>query len=174
MTLSRALFSSARPSWETPRDLFTLLDREFAFTLDVCAEASNAKCARYFTRAQDALRKRWRGRCWMNPPYGRQIAQWVAKAYQAAQQGALVVSLLPARTDTAWWQDLVMGAREIRLIRGRLKFVGAKSSAPFPSAIVVFRRARSRFKTPRVRTWNLRRVFRHSQINRLATLQIQL
>lgn len=77
----------------------------------------------------------------MNPPYGRQIGIWVKKARDAATQGkATVVCLLPARTDTAWWHDYVMKANEIRLIRGRLKFGDGKGSAPFPSAIVVFKK----------------------------------
>lgn len=77
----------------------------------------------------------------MNPPYGRQIGNWVKKARDAATQGkATVVCLLPARTDTAWWHDYVMKADEIRLIRGRLKFGDGKGSAPFPSAVVVFKK----------------------------------
>lgn len=77
----------------------------------------------------------------MNPPYGRQIGIWVKKAKETARQGkATVVCLLPARTDTAWWHDYVMKANEIRLIRGRLKFGDGKGSAPFPSAIVVFKK----------------------------------
>lgn len=77
----------------------------------------------------------------MNPPYGRQIGNWVKKAKETARQGkATVVCLLPARTDTAWWHDYVMKADEIRLIRGRLKFGDGKGSAPFPSAIVVFKK----------------------------------
>ncbi|PYR31508.1 MAG: adenine methyltransferase, partial [Acidobacteria bacterium] len=75
-----ALFSSARADWETPSDLFTRLDREFSFTLDVCATARNRKCRRYFTCSKDGLRQRWTGRCWMNPPYGRAIGAWVRKA----------------------------------------------------------------------------------------------
>ena len=77
----------------------------------------------------------------MNPPYGRKIGIWVKKAKEAAtQEKATVVCLLPARTDTAWWHDYVMKANEIRLIRGRLKFGDGKGSAPFPSAVVVFRK----------------------------------
>jgi site-specific DNA-methyltransferase (adenine-specific) len=74
----------------------------------------------------------------MNPPYGREIGQWVKKAYESSKKGAIVVALLPARTDTKWFHDYVMKAREVRLIRGRVKFVGAKASAPFPSMAVVF------------------------------------
>lgn len=74
----------------------------------------------------------------MNPPYGRTIKQWMQKAYESSLKGATVVCLVPARTDTAWWHDFAMKG-EIEFIRGRLKFGGHKNSAPFPSAVVVFR-----------------------------------
>lgn len=73
----------------------------------------------------------------MNPPYGRQIAVWVKKAYESAQNGATVVCLLPSRTDTAWFHDYCVKG-EVRFIRGRLKFGESKNSAPFPSAVVIF------------------------------------
>ena len=74
----------------------------------------------------------------MNPPYGRSIGRWMRKAYESAEDGATVVSLIPARTDTQYWHRYAMKG-EIRLIRGRIKFGGAKSGAPFPSAVVIFR-----------------------------------
>ncbi len=86
----------------------------------------------------DGLALTWLGTCWMNPPYGRKIGQWVRKAYESSLLGATVVCLLPARTDTAWWHDYVVKG-EIRFLRGRLKFGGQKNSAPFPSAVVVYR-----------------------------------
>jgi phage N-6-adenine-methyltransferase len=132
-------FSSRTDLWATPLSFYAKLDAEFGFTLDVCAIADNAKCARYYTPAEDALRQRWDGTCWMNPPYGRQIGRWIEKAYVSAQQGATVVCLVPARTDTRWWHVWVMRADEIRLVRGRLKFGDGRNSAPFPSAVVVFR-----------------------------------
>lgn len=132
-------FSSKTGVWETPRQLFEKLDTEFNFTLDVCALPENAKCRRYFTPEADGLKQVWSGVCWMNPPYGREIGKWVEKAFESAKAGATVVCLLPARTDTAWWHTYVMEAFEIRFLRGRLRFVGAESSAPFPSAVVVFR-----------------------------------
>ena len=77
-------------------------------------------------------------RVFMNPPYGSKIPDWVRKARESAEQnGALVVGLLPARTDTKWWSD-VMKASEIRFIKGRLKFGDSKQSAPFPSVIVIW------------------------------------
>ncbi|WP_156276197.1 phage N-6-adenine-methyltransferase [Neomoorella glycerini] len=138
--MNRGLFSSASDEWETPQWLFDQLNKEFRFVLDVCATPENAKCPYYYTKEQDALNCSWvwAKNCWMNPPYGRQIGQWVRKAYEEAKAGATVVCLLPARTDTAWWHDYCMKG-EIRFIRGRLKFGRSKNSAPFPSAIVIFR-----------------------------------
>jgi phage N-6-adenine-methyltransferase len=123
--------------WSTPQDLFDRYNKMYAFTLDVCATAENAKCHVYFTKEQDGLKQKWGGTCWMNPPYGREIGAWMRKAYESSLMGALVVCLVPARTDTAWWHDCAMKGN-IEFIRGRLKFGGHKNSAPFPSAIVVF------------------------------------
>jgi DNA N-6-adenine-methyltransferase (Dam). len=131
-------FSSETDEWPTPQDFFDKLNEEFHFTLDVCATPENAKCPRYFTKSENGLLQKWEGICWMNPPYGREIGQWVKKAYESAIGGATVVCLLPARTDTSWWHDYCMKG-EVRFIRGRLKFGGASENAPFPSAVVIFR-----------------------------------
>ena len=131
-------FSSETDEWPTPQDFFDRLNEEFHFELDVCATHENAKCPRYFTRRENGLLQQWTGVCWMNPPYGREIGQWVKKAYESALGGATVVCLLPSRTDTAWWHDYCMKG-EIRFVRGRLKFGDASENAPFPSAVVVFR-----------------------------------
>lgn len=131
-------FSSASDNWATPQSTFDALHAEFLFTMDVCASEENAKCQRYFTALDDGLSQSWTGVCWMNPPYGRTIGQWMRKAHQSSLDGATVVCLIPARTDTAWWHDYAMKG-EIRFVRGRLKFGGHKNSAPFPSAVVVFR-----------------------------------
>ena len=132
------MFSSKTDLWETPQDLYNKLNQEFHFTLDACALPENAKCARYYTPEQDGLSQPWEGSVWCNPPYGRGVGAWVKKAAQSALVGATVVMLLPARTDTAWFHDLIYRRAEIRFIRGRLKFGGAKNSAPFPSMIVIF------------------------------------
>lgn len=135
----KALMSSTTDLWETPKWLFDELNEKYHFDIDVCATPENAKCATYYTPEQDGLKQEWKGVCWMNPPYGREIGKWVKKAYESAQAGATVVCLLPARTDTAWWHDYVMRWGEITFLRGRLKFGNAQNSAPFPSAIVVFK-----------------------------------
>lgn len=138
--LSDVHFSSRTDEWETPFSLFKILNKEFNFTLDPCATRQNAKCKRFYTKEVDGLSMSWKGETvFMNPPYGKPIGFWIRKAFEESRCGATVVCLIPARTDTAYWHDYVMKADEIRLIRGRLKFGKARNSAPFPSAIVVFR-----------------------------------
>lgn len=131
-------FSSKTSRWSTPQAVFDILDAEFRFSLDACADPENAKCARYYTAEQDGLVQPWSGNVWCNPPYGRSIAAWIKKGYDSATHGATVVMLIPSRTDTRWWHGWVMHG-EIRFLRGRLKFGGAVNPAPFPSAVVVFR-----------------------------------
>lgn len=136
--INSGLMTSNNPTWETPQSVFADLNAEFWFTLDVCALPENAKCHRYFTPEVDGLSQDWtHDICWMNPPYGREIKQWMKKAYESSQQGATVVCLVPARTCSAWWHDYAMKG-EVRFVRGRVKFVGSKWNAPFPSAIVVY------------------------------------
>ena len=133
------MFSSKTDLWETPQEFFDELDREFHFDLDCCALPENAKCARYYTPEQDGLSQPWKGICWCNPPYGREIVEWVARAYLESVAGATVVMLLPARTDTRWFPAYLHGKAEVRFVKGRLKFGGSKNSAPFPSMVVIFR-----------------------------------
>jgi len=134
---TEVMFSSKTGLWATPQSFFDQMDSEFNFNLDTCAIPENAKCERYFTPEVDGLSQDWGGSAaWCNPPYGREIGKWVKKA---AESKALVVMLLPARTDTAWFHDYIYHKAEIRFIRGRLKFGDGKNSAPFPSMVVVFR-----------------------------------
>ena len=139
--MNQALLSSKTCEWETPKWLFDKLDALYHFDIDVCATTKNAKCPIFFTRSFDGLSVEWRGRCWMNPPYGREVGAWIKKAYESVKLGKaeLVVCLLPARTDTRWFHEYCVRG-EIEFLRGCLKFGGAKNSAPFPSMIVVFRK----------------------------------
>jgi phage N-6-adenine-methyltransferase len=133
-------FSSATDEWATPQFLFDELCWIFGgFTLDPCATPENAKCPQFFTRAENGLAQTWEGKIFCNPPYGREIGKWVRKAFEESLHGALVVCLLPARTDTRWWQDYAKRGH-VRFLKGRLKFGDAKNAAPFPSAIVTFGR----------------------------------
>ena len=136
--INQGMFTSTTDQWATPQDFFDKLNKEFGFTLDVCALPENTKCNAYYTPEIDGLSQMWHGTCWCNPPYGRGIGAWIKKASEAK---ATVVCLVPARTDTAWWHDYAMKADDIRFIRGRLKFGGSKNSAPFPSAVLVYRNA---------------------------------
>src|SRR5579884_2241719 len=147
--LNDGLFTSASEEWATPPAFFELLDQLFGpFALDAAATDENAKCARYFTKAQDGLGRSWGARgttVFLNPPYGRDIGMWVQKAREESYLGPTVVCLLPARMDAKWWQDNVMRAVEVFCVSGRLSFVssgGSLGPAPFPSAVVVFRRER--------------------------------
>lgn len=135
------MFSSNSNEWATPQDFYDKLNAQFHFTLDPCATKENAKCAKYYTIAEDGLLQDWGGECvFCNPPYGRDIAKWVEKAYKESRKpNTKIVMLIPARTDTIYWHQWVFPhARDIVFIRGRLKFGNSKTSAPFPSALVEF------------------------------------
>jgi site-specific DNA-methyltransferase (adenine-specific) len=134
------MFSSKTDQWATPQDFFDALNKEFNFTLDVCATPENAKCQNYYTPEVDGLSQPWNGNVWCNPPYGREIGSWVKRAFISAATGYanVVVMLLPARTDTQWFHKYIYGKAEIRFVQGRLKFGGHKNAAPFPSMVVVF------------------------------------
>ena len=141
MVIKGDLMPSQTVEWGTPQHIFDELNEEFKFTLDACAAPWNYKVNNYYTQEDDGLIQPWTGTVWCNPPYGRQIGKWVQKAYEANQQGATVVMLIPSRTDTAYWHDYISKA-EVRFIRGRLKFTTPNNEtalpAPFPSAIVIF------------------------------------
>ena len=134
-------YSSKSNEWSTPQKLFDELDKEFNFTLDPCSTHENAKCSMHFTIEENGLEQDWsKDIVFMNPPYGRGIRHWIEKAYKESNKGATVVCLIPARTDTTYWHDFIFGkADNIRFLRGRLKFGDSKNSAPFPSAIVIYR-----------------------------------
>lgn len=138
--MNAVLFSSRTDDWATPQSLFDELNARYHFDLDPCASDDNHKCERYYTKADNGLVKDWGGaRVFCNPPYGRDIAKWVKKCYEEAQKpDTLVVMLIPARTDTAYFHDYIYGKSEIRFLRGRLHFNNHKNAAPFPSMIVVF------------------------------------
>ena len=133
-------FKSGTGEWSTPQAFFDKLNKGFNFTLDPCADATNAKCQTYYTTKENGLAQNWGGHhVFVNPPYGRRIGEWIEKGYKESHKhNTVVVMLLPARTDTKWWHDYVMKAKEVHLVRGRLKFGGCSAPAPFPSAVVLF------------------------------------
>lgn len=147
--VGRALLGGTGPrtrtDWATPPDVFELLHAEFSFTLDAAASPWNAKLARFFSEKDDGLAQDWSGeRCFLNPPYGDGIERWLKKAFTETRwRCPLVVALIPARTDTRWWHVWVAGAAdEVRYWKGRIRFLrreGEAWSAPFPSALAIYR-----------------------------------
>ena len=135
------MFSSESNEWATPQKFYDELSKKYSFTLDPCATHNSAKCEKYFTPEEDGLAQDWAGETvFMNPPYGREIKKWIQKAYEESRKPkTTVVCLIPSRTDTRYWHDYCMKSHEICFVRGRLKFGDSTNSAPFPSAIVVFR-----------------------------------
>ena len=126
---SRVVFSSASVDWATPEHIYQRLNEEFCFTMDPCPIGGTED-------GLSTLFKPWCGeRVFINPPYGPKIRKWLERAPEAE----LAVFLIPARTDTRWFHDLVVPhASEIRFIKGRLRFGQAQASAPFASMVVVY------------------------------------
>lgn len=139
--ITEALFSNKTDNWATPQNFFDELNKEFHFTLDPCADEKNHKCEKFFTRKENGLFQDWSGESvFVNPPYGREIYNWVEKCYwEGHKENTIVVLLIPARTDTKYFHDFILNRSEIRFIKGRLKFGDSDNSAPFPSMVVVFR-----------------------------------
>jgi site-specific DNA-methyltransferase (adenine-specific) len=161
-----ALFSKASDEWATPGWLFDMLDDEFQFHLDAAATMENSKCGPcYCDKIGNALELEmdWDYHSqgfpiWLNPPYSK-IAAFMKKAYEESLKGAVVVCLIPVRSDTRYWHDYVMKAQEIRFVKRRLSFYGkikvpgqpkdtpkdqikymmGWAPAPFPSVIVIFK-----------------------------------
>ena len=137
-----AAFSSGRMDWETPQDLFDRLDAEYHFTLDPASSDANAKCAKHYTKEDDGLAQDWGGESvFCNPPYGKEVPRWVAKAArEALKPGTLIVLLVPARTDTRWFHEYLYRRAQLTFLKGRLHFETdgiPGQSAPFPSMIAV-------------------------------------
>jgi len=136
-------FRTENQSWETPHELFDLLNKEFNFDIDLSASKKNTKCKKFISKKEDALNMSWNGCGWLNPPYGgsskNSLKNWVKKSFgESRKKGCTVVMLIPARTNTAWWHTYCMRAKEVRLIKGRPKFKGCIHGLPQPLAIIVF------------------------------------
>jgi phage N-6-adenine-methyltransferase len=138
--LNKGIFTSDHDSWETPNYIFDDLHRVFNFTLDVCANDYNHKLNNYYSEEINGLKQDWQGVCYMNPPYGRAIDKWIKKAYNESLKGTKIVALIPARTDTKWFQ-YCWNADYLYFIKGRVKFLKNNKeigAATFPSVIVVW------------------------------------
>ena len=141
--MNRALLSSQSIEWATPPEVFNLLNDVHHFTLDVCARPWNKKVDKYFSPEDNGLVQSWAGHvCWMNPPYGRQIGKWIEKAVKESTH-AKVVCLLPARTDTKYFHNMIRPhSVSMTFLAGRVAFLREDKDsvvrAPFPSMVVVF------------------------------------
>ena len=131
--------ADTRSDWETPAALFDELNREFRFTLDAAATFETRKCRRYLTVEEDALTADvFDEVVWCNPPYGRGIADWCEAFARWSFNGCTVVALLPANTDTEWFHAVWAWAFELRLLRGRVSFVGTRSANTGGSMVAVY------------------------------------
>jgi len=128
------LLSAKSPHYATPVSLYEMLDAEFRFNFDPCPFNENYHGPLF---SFDGLNVSWEGkRVFCNPPYGKAITKFMMKAIEAE----LAVYLVPARTDTRWFHELALPcAKEIRFLRGRLKFENCKNPAPFPCMLVIFK-----------------------------------
>jgi hypothetical protein len=135
-------FSSDTPEHYTPKEIIeAVIECMGAIDLDPCSnsyESPNVPAGFHFTQADDGLSKHWAGRVYMNPPYGREISKWVDKLCAEYNAGRVseAIALVPARTDTDWFDQLIDGYKFHCFVHGRLVFIGNDNSAPFPSAIV--------------------------------------
>ena len=142
--MTRIEHRSKKHNWETPPDLFGVINDKFRFTLDLCAEPSTAKVHSFYTEAQDAFKQSWGGTCWMNPPYGRDVSRWLQEAVIRTQAGGCaIVALVAARPGTVYWSDWVWPFADVTFITGRLRFwedgAPARDPAPFESALLHYR-----------------------------------
>lgn len=148
--MNSSLLSSESVEWYTPENVLDLVRTVGPIGLDPCAplDKSNPTGARcVYTSEDNGLVRDWRG-CglvYVNSPYGRALPAWTEKIAREAAAGCEIIALLPARTDTRWWQEHVVTAHALCFWRGRLKFRGAPAPAPFPSAIAYFGPRRGRF-----------------------------
>lgn len=153
MIITREMASSdgceQKDKWETPEHIFRPLNEEFNFTLDPCAETETAKCAKFYTEADDGLEKDWSGEIvFCNPPYSRaNINMWTKKCYQESLKGVVIVALLPVSTSARWFHHYVYGKADIRYYKGRIRFNGAPYTAPFSSMLAIYN-AHNLLKTP--------------------------
>jgi phage N-6-adenine-methyltransferase len=138
--------SSVHHGWETPEWLLQTLYTVFGmFDLDPCSSTHKRQTASvqahiHYTMNDNGLSLPWHGKVFVNPPYGRTLRQWTAKAKKEVLDGRawLVVGLVPARTDTRWWHEDIAGHATVFFLRGRLSFGGLEQAAPFPSALVIW------------------------------------
>ena len=140
MGIENNKFKSKSEEYETPKEIFEPLQKEFDIQLDVCATKENNKCDKFFTKEEDALTKDWDKNFWMNPPFSRNLKKWIQKAYEESQKGVTGVSILPVRSNTLWWHKYIIDTKaEVRFLKGEIKFSNHKRGLWLPFAIVIWK-----------------------------------
>jgi phage N-6-adenine-methyltransferase len=143
--------------WSTPQPLFDALNKEFNFQIDLCADPNNAKCSHWLDR-KVSLGSDWSGdgAAWLNPPYGRDIVEWVKKASETPRR---IVGCLPGRTNPPWWHDYVMKATELRFVRAKVAFdANGEPGAGVPpwGAVIAIWEPVQRYRYPLAKSWDWR------------------
>lgn len=131
-------FKSDKIIYSTPIKLFNFINKEFNFNLDVCALPENSKCDNYFTPEIDGLKQDWKGICWMNPPFNKELKKWVIKARdESKKHNSIVCCLIPVRSNTVWWKDVCLDS-EIRFIIGEVNFNDLERGLWLPMCLMIF------------------------------------
>lgn len=135
-------FKSTNQDWKTPRIIFDKLDREFHFDKELATSECNSLMKNHYTEQDDALKQKWIGRNYLNPPF-KDAGKWVKKAHDESQNGGMICMIIPSKTNTKWWHRYVMKAKEVRFIESRPVFEregyeGNKHGLPFPLSIIIF------------------------------------
>lgn len=134
------------PEWYTPREVFHGMVGT-KFDLDPCSPGKHVvpwiPAAEHLTKEQDGLRTPWDGKSvWMNPPYGNETGLWTEKACRHARNGGTVAALLFARTDTAWFHDMMSGfpQAQVLFLKSRIRFMkpdGSRGGSPGCGSMLV-------------------------------------
>lgn len=131
-------FKSEAIEYSTPIKLFNYINKEFNFNLDVCASEFNKKYNNYYNINDNALNKDWKGVCWMNPPFNKELKKWVIKANEESNKNnSIVCCLIPVRSNTIWWKNLCLNA-EIRFIIGEVNFNDLERGLWSPMRLMIF------------------------------------
>lgn len=129
--------SAQTTTWLTPPEIISALGR---FDLDPCGFPGWPTADRLIVLPEDGLTASWAGRVWVNPPYGRETWDWLARLAEHGDG----VSLIFARTETAGFAEQVWGkADAVLFLHGRLHFHTpdghrATANAGAPSCLVAY------------------------------------
>lgn len=133
------------PEWYTPKHILELIYRIMEIDLDPASpEEPTVNARKYYTKKENGLLQSWHGNIYLNPPYGREILPWIKKTVDEYEAGNIqnIILLLPAKTDTFWFNHLVSRCACFCTIQKRLHFISGdnpntKQTGTFPSVLVL-------------------------------------